>query len=57
MSEKNEFDYDEDPELYDDDDEGTGDDGAYDGEAVDFIKYDPSQFELDEDFELEDDEE
>lgn len=55
MGATNEFDYDEDPELYDRDDV-EGDEDAYDGEAVSFIDFDPSQFELDEDFELEGDE-
>lgn len=40
-----------DPELVDDNQEGAGDDTLYDGEAVEFIEYDPSQFELPDDYE------
>lgn len=54
---KNELDYDEDPELVDDDEEGVGDDDSYDGEAAEFITYDPTFFELPDDFEFEGDEE
>lgn len=46
----------QDPEINDDPNEGTGDDTAYDGEAAEFFEYDPSQFELPEDYEYEGDE-
>lgn len=45
----------QDPEVADDSQEGTGDDSAYDQQAVEFIDYDHSQFELPEDY-TEDDE-
>ena len=41
----------------DNDDSHNGDEDAYDGEAVEFYQYDNSQFELDEDFEVDDDDE
>lgn len=46
----------QDPELFDDDEHGVGDESAYDGEAAEFIEFDEEQFELDDDFEVEDDE-
>ena len=45
-----------DPELLDDSEEGVGDESAYDGEAVEYFDYDHSQFELPEDYEVEEDE-
>ena len=52
-----EVDYDRDPELLDDDNEGTGDVRLYDESLTEF-GYDPDLFELPEDFEYldEDDE-
>lgn len=47
----NKIDYDRDPELLEDQTEGVGDDSAYDGQAVEFIEYDHSQFELPDDYE------
>lgn len=48
-----EIDYDVDPELFDDNEEGHGDETAYEVELPD---YDDSQFELPEDYEDEGDE-
>lgn len=45
----------EDPELFEDNDEGAGDDAAYDQVAVETVPYDHSQFELPEDYIVEDD--
>lgn len=42
------IDYDKDPELLDNNDEGTGDESAY---AVELPEYDHGQFELPEDYE------
>lgn len=46
----------QDPELFEDQEEGNGDEGSYDQAAVDYIDYDPSQFELDEEYEDDGDE-
>lgn len=44
-----------DPELIDDQNEGVGDESAYDGQAVEYYPYDHSQFELPDDYEYEGD--
>jgi hypothetical protein len=43
----------EDPELYEN--EGEGDEAAYDGQAVAFIPFDPIQFVVPPEFEVDDD--
>jgi len=48
-----EIDYDKDPELFDDNCEGTGDESAYE---VTLPEYDHSQFELPDDYEDDGDE-
>lgn len=47
----------QDPEIHDDPTEGVGDDSAYDQQAVEFIEYDHSQFELPDDYEEGDEDE
>lgn len=42
-------------EAIDADESHNGDESAYDGEAVEYYEYDGSEFELPEDFEVEDD--
>lgn len=46
----------QDPEIFDDHQEGVGDESAYNEEDTNF-EYEHSQFELPEDYEEEDDEE
>lgn len=46
MAENNPLGLGVDPELNNDKSHGKGSDEKYDGKAVDFIKFDPTQFEL-----------
>ena len=54
MTKEFDLDVEQDPELLDADAEG--DESKYDGEAVASVPFDDSQFELPDDFEVEDDE-
>lgn len=52
-----EVDYDQDPELVDNEEEGAGDPSAYDVAETNAVEYDHSQFELPDDYTEEDDDE